>query len=91
MTSENLEICLRRGVYGLPKHEKLAPEARGLADICGIGHGSQILLYEIGTKAIYGIYKAKSFPFARARIPKTSILPQRIIPSNALRLDYTSA
>jgi len=59
VSPENLRICLEKGICGAPRIPKPLPEARGLADISGIRPGSNILFYEIGTKAIMEFTKRK--------------------------------
>jgi len=63
VTPETFKLCIKKGVCGCPRISSAQPEARGLADISGIRHGSKILFFIKGTKEIYGIYKAKTFPF----------------------------
>lgn len=60
---ESLELCIKLGVCGCPQHSFPRSDARGLADLAATRPGSKVLFYVKGSKAIYGIYEAKGFPF----------------------------
>ena len=80
MDQRNYEICLRRGVVGIPEARD-SKNKRSVSDMlisrmCMVRENDFLLFYRTDTSALYGVWQAEGTPF----YDETQVWPDKIYP-----------